>query len=159
MGLDISHGCWHGAYSEFMRWRCEVAKAAGMPPLLLMEGFYTHSEITSDDASAAVKALGFAKENMWASELLSAFYYGSNFPIKWECLKPSPLHVLLSHSDCDGRIEPDDCAQIAQELEELLPSLPYGSGGGHIGDWREKTQAFIAGLRLAAQRGEAIEFL
>jgi hypothetical protein len=159
MGLDVSHDCWHGAHSAFMRWRCEVAKAAGMPPLLMMEGFYGHTEITGDDASAAVKALGFAKEHMWASDLLGVFYFDSNFPIKWECLKPSPLHILLNHSDCGGTIEPDDCAQIAQELEELLPKLPDGDGGGHIGNWREKTQAFIDGLRLAAHRGEPVEFI
>jgi hypothetical protein len=22
MGLDTSHDCWHGPYSQFMRWRC-----------------------------------------------------------------------------------------------------------------------------------------
>jgi hypothetical protein len=41
MGLDTTHNCWHGAYSAFMRWRQEIAKAAGLPPLDLMEGFFT----------------------------------------------------------------------------------------------------------------------
>jgi len=40
MGLDISHGCWHGAYSAFMRWREKISQVAGLPPLALMEGFY-----------------------------------------------------------------------------------------------------------------------
>ena len=26
MGLDCSHGCWHGAYSAFMRWRAKLAR-------------------------------------------------------------------------------------------------------------------------------------
>ena len=43
MGLDVSHGCWRGAYSAFMRWRCHIADALDMPPLMLMEGFY-HKE-------------------------------------------------------------------------------------------------------------------
>lgn len=39
MGLDTTHDCWHGAYSRFMQWRIELAKAAGMPPLRDMRGF------------------------------------------------------------------------------------------------------------------------
>ncbi len=39
MGLDTSHGCWHGAYSAFMRWRRKLAEVAGFPPLDSMEGF------------------------------------------------------------------------------------------------------------------------
>ena len=31
-------------------------------------------------------------------------------------------------------------------------------GGGHIGNWRAKTRAFVDGLRLAASRGEDVEF-
>lgn len=29
MGLDITHGCWHGAYGAFARWRTKIAEAAG----------------------------------------------------------------------------------------------------------------------------------
>ncbi len=29
MGLDVSHDCWHGAYSAFMRWRRKLAEVAG----------------------------------------------------------------------------------------------------------------------------------
>lgn len=39
MGLDTSHGCWHGAYSAFMRWRRMIAQCAGFPPLDSMEGY------------------------------------------------------------------------------------------------------------------------
>ena len=39
MGLDTTHDCWHGAYSAFSRWRVEIARVAGMPPLEMMEGF------------------------------------------------------------------------------------------------------------------------
>ena len=38
MGLDTTHGCWHGAYSAFHRWRVEIARVAGIN-LDLMEGF------------------------------------------------------------------------------------------------------------------------
>ena len=123
-----------------------------------MEGFYNWTGITPEEASAAVHALGFAQEHKWASDLLSAFHFGGNLPIKWECLKPSPLHALLNHSDCDGYIPAAECAGIAEALEALLSALPDGSGGGHIGDWREKTRAFISGLRLASENGESVEF-
>ncbi len=69
-----------------------------------------------------------------------------------------PLKHLLYHSDCDGELEPEVCGPIADRLEAILPLLPNGDGGGHIGDWRKKTQQFIDGLRKAAAAGEAVEF-
>lgn len=60
-------------------------------------------------------------------------------PISWESLKPSPLHILLSHSDCDGEISPTDCAAIADELEKLLPELT-DEVGGHIDSYRKVTE-------------------
>jgi len=156
MGLDTSHDCWHGAYSSFMRWRCEIAKAAGLPPLRFMEGFYNHTDITHDDSYDAVQKLGYEAKHKWASDLIFGTY--GNLPIKWECLKPSPLYELLHHSDCDGTIPSVSCNGIADELEKLLPLLPSGDGGGHIGNWRDKTSDFITGLRLAASRGEDVDF-
>jgi hypothetical protein len=38
MGLDISHDCWHGGYSLFLRWRCEIARVAGID-LMNMDGY------------------------------------------------------------------------------------------------------------------------
>lgn len=38
MGLDTTHGCWHGAYSAFMRWRDKLAEVSGIP-LRKMQGF------------------------------------------------------------------------------------------------------------------------
>ncbi len=78
--------------------------------------------------------------------------------VKWETLRPDPLYALLSHSDCDGEIAPDDCAKIADRLEELLPKLPEGDAGGHIGYWREKTKQFIDGCRAASAAGEPLDF-
>jgi len=158
MGLDTTHGCWHGSYGAFMRWRCEIAKAAGLPPLEFMEGFYRFTDITLEDASDAVKSLGFSPEHEWARSLLSAFYCGGNLPIAWDCLKPSPLHLLLSHSDCEGSIPHNKCNGIADALTELIPNLPDTDGPGHIGNWKVKTQNFIDGLREAANAGEDVEF-
>lgn len=39
MGLDTTHGAWHGSYSTFNEWRNLVARAAGFPPLKEMRGF------------------------------------------------------------------------------------------------------------------------
>lgn len=151
MGLDTTHDCWHGAYSAFMRWRQEIAHAAGLPPLDLMEGFYRASEGTDyrDPIYWAKKGLNDEK----AFDDLRR-----RLPIKWESLKPSPLHILLNHSDCEGKIKWKDCGPIADALEELLPALPNGDGGGHIGNWRDKTTSFIAGLRKAHKAKENVEF-
>jgi hypothetical protein len=79
-------------------------------------------------------------------------------PIKWSSLKPDPLHVLLDHSDCDGYIKVSDARKIAKRLEEILPLLPDEDAGGHIGNWREKTQTFIDGLKRAVAERKRVEF-
>jgi len=165
MGLDTSHGCWHGAYSAFMRWRLMIAKLSGVP-LMLMEGFY-------DPAGDHVGGSAFKQAFEWAAPReggpLCRSYHGPVLhrwiegvkewlPISWSSLKPDPLHVLLWHSDCDGSIAAADCGPIADRLTELLPLLPVGDAGGHIGNWRDKTKTFIDGLRAAAAAGEDVEF-
>ena len=156
MGLDCSHNAWHGAYSAFMRWRQKLAEVAGMPPLELMDGFY---------APLTTKVLPTLYYGPGTRE--KAFDQGSRpyladlddrLPIKWECLKPSPLHELLYHSDCEGEIAADRCEPIADALEALIPLLPDEEAGGHIGRWREKTTQFVAGLRAAAAAGEPLDF-
>lgn len=149
MGLDTSHNCWHGAYSAFMRWRQEICRAAGLPPLDLMEGFFGKDDPIHDP--------------MWRSAIDGAetervLRLKEQLPIKWECLKPSPLHILLHHSDFDGEIDWKDCGPIADCLEALLPNLPKGIAAGHIGDFRDKTQTFIDGLRCAFAAKENVEF-
>ncbi len=149
MGLDTSHNAWHGAYSAFMRWRKEIAAFAGLPPLELMEGFYV--PLSASGLPTLYFGMGTRKED-YLKDL------DESLPIKWSCLKPSPLHKLLYHSDCDGDIACEDCGPIADELEKLLPLMPDGDAGGHIGNWRDKTATFIAGLRLAASKNENLNF-
>jgi hypothetical protein len=149
MGLDTSHDCWHGAYSAFMRWRCEIARAAGLPPLELMEGFYQKGSPIHDPFWKS-KADGLESQSPIMSE--------KALPIKWECLKPSPLHLLLYHSDCEGELQWKDCGSIADSLEAVLPNLPDEDIGGHIGNWIEKTKTFITGLRLAEKQKENVLF-
>lgn len=145
MGLDTSHDCWHGAYSAFNRWRTKLAEVAGLPPLELMEGFFEDGTLY----------FGILEAPMWQEKKdnLSA-----RLPIKWEALKPDPLHELLNHSDCEGEIPWESCAAIADSLERLIPLLPDEEGGGHIGNWRAKTQQFVNGLREAAAAKENVDF-
>lgn len=164
MGLDTTHGCWHGAYSAFGRWREGLAKVAGIP-LHLMEHYYT--EDSWIDGPPDKDAMNWAAPREGGP--LCKSHYGpllhswinrvsAWLPISWDVLKPDVLHILLDHSDCDGWIEAEHCAALADRLEELLPLLPTEYDSGHIGDWRDKTQKFIDGLRLAASRGENVEF-
>lgn len=161
MGLDTSHGCWHGAYSAFMRWRQKIAEVAGLPPLSMMEGFWSAEQqrfpsgdqLTLDVAAATLERYGDKDGAEGLRRIMR------RPPILWDALKPTPLHILLSHSDCDGIIESKDCGPIADALEALLPKLEKADdGGGHIGSYAEKTRDFIEGLRLAASRGEDVEF-
>lgn len=154
MGLDTTHDAWHGAYSAFMRWRTEIAKVAGLPPLQLMEGFYQSIGDHCRGCSPTIY-LGPATDELTRNciERLD-----KSLPIRWDVLKPSPLHELLFHSDCDGEIPAGSCGPIADELEKLIPLLPEGEGGGHIGMWRAKTQQFVDGLRRAAVANEPLGF-
>lgn len=42
--------------------------------------------------------------------------------------------------------------------EELIPKLPDEDTGGHIGNWRDKTQQFVDGLREASKAKEDVGF-
>lgn len=39
MGLNVTHGCWEGAYSAFRRWREKLSEVAGFGDLSQREGF------------------------------------------------------------------------------------------------------------------------
>lgn len=132
MGLDTSHDCWHGAYSAFTRWRNALAEAAG------------YAIVNINGHTAALIDWGHITERQLFGD--------------WETTPSDPLIVLIAHSDCEGEIRPAQAAQLAARLEELLPLLPNEDAGGHIGNWRDKTQVFINGLRAAASANESVEF-
>lgn len=134
-----------------MRWRQKIAELAGMPPLDLMEGFYR--AIPGDDCMDPIYWARKGLNDEKAFEDLRA-----RLPIKWDALKPSPLHKLLYHSDCDGEIAWQDCGPIADALQELLPKFPNSDAGGHIGFWRDKTSEFIVGCRRAFEAKENLIF-
>jgi len=150
MGLDTTHGAWHGAYSAFNTWRTEIAKFAGYPPLALMEGYYHKDDF-------ALLEMAYPKGDeivMYRFRTIK-----QELPIKWEALKPSALQILLLHSDCDGDISPENCKSIADALTELLEKIPDDLClGGHIGNFHEKTQIFIDGCMDAYHANEKLVF-
>ena len=148
MGLDISHGTWSGAYSGFHRWRKIIAEVAGLPPLELMEGFY-------EELSSLLPTLYPGIVGEYSNGLKEL---DKRLPIKWDCLKSSPLHELLNHSDCDGQIEWKNCKPIAEELSKLLDKLPGSPIEDHRDCWMELTQKFINGLMRAYNAKENLEF-
>lgn len=138
MGLDTSHDCWHGAYSAFSRWRDKLAEVAGY-------------EIAKVDQGES-----------WGMRETVLINWGhvtdANLNGDWDATPADPLLILIAHSDCDGWIRARDCGPLADRLAELLPLLPEGEAPGHVRNWRDKTQAFIDGLRAAAAAGEDVEF-
>ena len=152
MGLNCSHGAWDGGYGSFMTWRRKIAEVAGLPPLDLMEGFYTPLKRSTGVDGLATLYCGVNPPSYTLEQIDAAL------PIKWSALKKDKLHILLSHSDCEGKISSRQCAGIADSLEKLIPLLPDELGSGHIGNWREKTQTFVDGLRAAAESKEPLLF-
>jgi len=151
MGLDITHGAWHGAYSAFHRWRCELAKYAGLPPLEYMEYFY--------DKDSAFSLLEFKFPNGDELAMAELRRLKAQLPIKWSCLKKRPLFTLLTHSDCEGYINWKACKPLAEDLKKILDSIPEDVDlGGHIGNFRKKTQTFIDGCMAAYEAKEKLEF-
>lgn len=137
MGLDTSHGCWHGAYSAFTRWRHKIAEVAG----------YAVWSVVYDDG---IKSDTIMLDWGHVTE--------ENLAGKWNEMPSDPLILIFAHSDCHGELPWQFCAKLAERLEEIMPLLPDGDAPGHIGNWRYKTQEFIDGLKLAHKLQENVNF-
>jgi hypothetical protein len=72
----------------------------------------------------------------------------------WDSVPSDPLIYLIAHQDCEGVIAPAQAATLADRLEQLLPLLK-DEGYDRT---KERTQAFIDGLRLAVAANENVEF-
>ncbi len=136
MGLDTSHGCWHGPYSAFTRWRNAVAEAAGYT----VENVTYDSGYTCPTARLDWEAIERENPNCYQGE--------------WNSPAADPLFYLIAHSDCDGVIRPEQGRLLADRLEEVLPLIRNSGLDHHV----NKTQQFISGLRVAAERNEDVEF-
>jgi hypothetical protein len=151
MGLNCTHGFWDGPYSAFMRWRIALAKAAGFPPLLLMEGFYEAPPGEAMKWAAPREGGPLCGSHLGCSLHDWIERHTAELPISWAPFKPDPLHVLLDHSDCDGKIAAKHCALLADRLAGLVKKMPA--------EWREKTKLAAAGAREASQAKEDIRFM
>lgn len=123
MGLDVSHDCWHGPYSQFMRWRTWLAAQIGLP-LQLMEGFYEWQWDGKNDLSferdyrpLTQQADGANRGQVWWDTLTAFEPLGR--AISWDAIG-DPLKLLLHHSDCDGRIKWFECRKIAMRLGAVI---------------------------------------
>ena len=153
MGLDTSHNAWHGSYSSFMIWRKRIANVAGLPPLELMEGFYQSLDENRKIYVCDIPTFWTSSKPDW-----KFLDMDKRLPISWECLKPSPLHELLHHSDCNGEISWEICNDIADCLESLIFLLPQEGTEEEPWDWKDKTRQFVEGLRLAFKLKENLVF-
>lgn len=70
--------------------------------------------------------------------------------IPWDTVD-SPIVPLLNHSDCDGDLSPEECAQVYPRLAELVEQLkdPYD---------RDNGRALVAEMKAAAEGGYLLEF-
>jgi len=141
-----------------MRWRMKLAEVAGFPPLLMMDGYFNPDDwwCMPPGMGQMLKVDGRTETDLTFSHAIDQVF--RSLPIPWDYFANDPLTTLLNHEDGQGRIASADCGPLADRLEGLLPRLPDGEGGGHIGDWRDKTRTFITGLRAAAAAGEDVEF-
>jgi hypothetical protein len=149
MGLDTSHGAWSGGYGTFNTWRHWVAEQFDIP-LELMEGFYKESHHFPNLFSLLDHKFPLGTE----LEMLGVNRLRKKLPLKWSAFKPSPIHKLLYHSDCDGYINWKDCGKIACELRKMLLRVEKPEDT-YIYD---KTMIFIEGCELAYERKEKLTF-
>lgn len=134
MGLDTSHDCWHGPYSQFMRWRQWLN-------LFVM----LDRADDGDDGAREISRMG-ATNDAIARAWEEGRYADQSVPI----------NVLMNHSDCDGAIPAEVCGPLADALQSLMERRMPESG--LYDEKRPATQRFIAGLRRAAAAGEPVEF-
>lgn len=130
MGLDFTHSEAHWAYSGFNRFRTELAKHEGID-LNAMEGFGL----------------------MWRM-----YGEGEHPALSWDTID-TPLKPLLNHSDCDGELTPEECAQIAPRLREAIDALwPESSSDWPSGHDRVNGLLLAEGLEWCAENDTPMGF-
>lgn len=152
MGLDTTHGAWHGPYSSFNRFRERLAGFYGIP-LSLMQGFY--EEGGAFDPLSMVR-LACSKNAFGEDDQLKNLT--GYLPLKWDSFKPNPIHELLNHSDCDGDISPESCLAIADELAKLINDIHIETPTVNDMWFIDKLKQFEAGCREAAVKNETLVF-
>lgn len=134
MGLDTTHGAWHGPYGSFSRWRHAVAVAAG----IIKEGENLYDDPSPIDwPTIPTDGMG-----------------------RWTQDPEDVIWVLLAHSDCEGEIKKRFLLPLADRLEGLLDSLDTGEGQGLDYSFSPQGRAkqFVSGLRLASSENKKVKF-
>lgn len=70
--------------------------------------------------------------------------------IPWDTVQ-SPIVPLLNHSDCDGELSPEECAQVYPQLAELVEQLEDSYD-------RDNGRLLVAAMKAAVEHGEPLEF-
>jgi len=69
------------------------------------------------------------------------------------------LAILLRHNDCEGVLTPDECVQVANDLEKVLPNVSEKYATVHMPHGvKIAVERFVTGCRTAAHLNETLEF-
>ncbi len=68
------------------------------------------------------------------------------------------LDTFFAHSDYDGEWDVEECKQVLFILQFVFEKLPKWKQNGHIGIWKDKTQVFIDGLKVAIKEEKKATF-
>lgn len=72
----------------------------------------------------------------------------------------TPLKPLLNHSDCDGVLTPEECAQVAPRLREVIEAVWPQEAEPHFFHTRcrQRGLSLADAMDRAAEAGEDLEF-
>jgi len=130
VGLDTTHDCWHGSYTNFTLWRNQIARSAG---------YTVTAHPDKPWATIDIPGIRFKPENFQGE-------WGGGPPVE------DPLVYLIVHSDIDGVIHPSEGRHLAARLEQLLPVLTI-EGASQAA---ERYEQFLPGLTLGRMSHEAL---
>lgn len=171
MGLDFSHCNAQWSYSGFNTFRRMVAKSCGFC-LDDMEGFSiaSYSEAL-EKTRAEYDPDGDEEYNEILERIWTEMIEAEGPKRSWDEID-DPIVPLLHHSDCDGHLTPEECAQVAPRLREIVTVWPDRvqsyvelDGVGKVpGPWfdnYDKVQALrlVEGMEKAAAANENLRFI
>jgi len=69
------------------------------------------------------------------------------------------LTIFLAHADCEGVLTPNECVQVANDLEKVLPNVSEKYATVHMPRGvKAAVERFVDGCRTAARLNENLEF-
>lgn len=107
-------------YGYFSKFRELVAREDGIE-LLKMWGYAPSDDIGAWRRMNPDARFGDMTEKDYEGALDNWY---KNVIIQWDDLAtPTTLRPLLDHSDCEGEMTPEECAQVAPRLAEIVRTL------------------------------------